>query len=193
MGHQGSAANFPCVLCHAKKGELGASSVGPRTLEGIRDDAQFRRHSIASPQFLDIAPTNIVPPTLHILMGIGQRILDYVERVAGEDGRASQLEQWLKTKHCRRDPRSRNYTGNAIKGLLSDPSPEELACFLPAGELRDVLLQLMSGLRIVYSLSKARMLDEEGLSKLEEWTKTSKISTPIPDENDPPRGRRMTQ
>uniref|UniRef100_A0A183BWN3 Uncharacterized protein n=1 Tax=Globodera pallida TaxID=36090 RepID=A0A183BWN3_GLOPA len=61
--------------------------------------------------------------------------------------------------------------GNAIKGLLSDPSPEELACFLPAGELRDVLLQLMWGLRIVYSLSKARVLDEEALNKLEEWTK----------------------
>uniref|UniRef100_A0A183BL00 PIPK domain-containing protein n=1 Tax=Globodera pallida TaxID=36090 RepID=A0A183BL00_GLOPA len=171
MGHQGSAANFPCVLCHAKNGELGSSPVDARTLEGMRADAQVGRHSIASQPFLDIASTNIVPPTLHILMGIGQRLLDYVERVAGEDGRASELEQWLKTKHCRRDPRSRNYTGNGIKGLLSDPSPEELACFLPAGELRDVLLQLMWGLRIVYSLSKARVLDEEELNKLEEWTK----------------------
>jgi hypothetical protein len=71
-------------------------------------------HSWPLPPLLPIQIHNIIPPTFHIIHGIGQRLLDLVEAAVIEAGNEEELGRWLKEAKCKRRKRAQNYTGFKI-------------------------------------------------------------------------------
>lgn len=110
FGHRGSAAKNPCVVCLGQKGQLGQEIVQQRTLEQMKLDADSGTNSMMAHPLLNIGPENIIPPSLHILMGVAQRVLDLLEVAVGEEN-VEKLNNWLRKNHCVRNKRSRNCTG----------------------------------------------------------------------------------
>nr|CAD2200389.1 unnamed protein product [Meloidogyne enterolobii] len=158
-GHKGAASLHPCVWCDAAK-PLPPLTSNPRPL-GLTGQL-----SIKNAPLLPIPPENIIPPSFHILHGLGQRLLDLAEAAAIKGGNESDLIQWLKAAKVRRRKRAQNYTGEEVHKLLSHPNPEVIAHFVPEQNLANVLQQAMSLLRDIASLSKADSISTSELDSL---------------------------
>lgn len=160
-GHQGASARFPCLLCTAQR-PLLPHSAPARTLDSI----QLGQFNFKEQPLLPIPFTSIIPPSFHILHGVGQIILDLLERHADKYGHIEEYNAWLKLVHCRRRKRGQNFTGNEVQKLLTHPNPEALCTLIDEPELRDLFLQLMGVLRNIQSCAVQKNLAEHDLDKL---------------------------
>ena len=76
FGHRGASSNHPCTKCLIPKEELGTHCGEVRTLQGLWSDAANDNNSIFGRSLLSIPPSQIIPPSFHLIQGIFQRILD---------------------------------------------------------------------------------------------------------------------
>jgi hypothetical protein len=104
--------------------------------------------NVTDAPLLPIPVSAIIPPTFHILMGLGslsifsqsnqkllgQKVIDIVEQEIVRVGKGEELDHWLKTAHCRRRKRGQNYTGYLLVILTSNSlkyknqAPRSIVC-----------------------------------------------------------------
>nr|CAD2188311.1 unnamed protein product [Meloidogyne enterolobii] len=105
FGHRGASAKHPCILCKAER-PLPLESAEERTfpLDGFSIQ-------VGKLPLLPIDLKNVTLPIFHILHGLGQRIMDILEKMVVEAGNEIKLVEWLKKIHCKRRKRAQNYSG----------------------------------------------------------------------------------
>uniref|UniRef100_A0A915NNP1 Uncharacterized protein n=1 Tax=Meloidogyne floridensis TaxID=298350 RepID=A0A915NNP1_9BILA len=165
FGHRGASAKHPCILCKAER-PLPLESAEERTfpLDGFSIQ-------VGKLPLLPIDLKNVTLPIFHILHGLGQRIMDILEKMVVEAGNEIKLVEWLKKIHCKRRKRAQNYSGNEIHKMLSHPNPEAMTQLLPNRDESDIILQIMWLLRDISTLSRAESLSSAEIDQLEEKTR----------------------
>jgi hypothetical protein len=173
----GASSGYPCIYCEAQR-PLPAVPVGERA------DFVPGLFNVTKAPLLPIPVSAIIPPSFHVLHGLGQRVIDIVEAEAKLIGQEEQLNAWIMAAKCKRKKRAQNYTGikmylkimlNVYQGgeihrLLTQPNPALFAELLAQSDkqLADLLLQLMGILRQFATLSKAKNLVPAEIDKLQE-------------------------
>jgi len=118
FGHRGASAKHPCILCKAER-PLPLESAEERTFPlGLHDHLhKFIFYldgfsiQVGKLPLLPIDLKNVTLPIFHILHGLGQRIMDILEKMVVEAGNEIKLVEWLKKIHCKRRKRAQNYSG----------------------------------------------------------------------------------
>ncbi|KAL3094680.1 hypothetical protein niasHT_029947 [Heterodera trifolii] len=165
LGHQGSAATFPCPLCTAKRKELSDKIVG------ARPSPPPPENSYIWPPLVNIALADVVPPSFHLLHGNGQRIIDAICAEADVRGKGDDIRRRLSDAGVRRHPRTKQFTGGDIYKILDHQNCASFTAPIPPGPLKFLLIDAMDDLRHIYHLSRAKILHPEDLNSLERWTK----------------------
>ncbi|KAL3119244.1 hypothetical protein niasHT_000188 [Heterodera trifolii] len=165
LGHQGSAATFPCPLCTARRKELSNKIVG------ARPSPPPPENSYIWPPLVNIALEDVVPPSFHLLHGNGQRIIDAICAEADVRQKGDDIQRRLSEAGVRRHPRTKQFTGGDIYKILDHPNFASFTAPIPPGPLKFTLIDAMNDLRQIYHLSRAKILHPVDLNSLEHWTK----------------------
>ncbi|KAL3069353.1 hypothetical protein niasHS_018078 [Heterodera schachtii] len=165
MGHQGSAATFPCPLCTARKNQLTDKIVD------ARPSPPPPQNSYIGPPLVNIALADVVPPSFHLLHGNGQRIIDAICSEADARGKGDDVRKRLSDAGVRRHPRTKQFTGGDIYKILAHENFAAFTAPIPPGTLKFMLIDAMNDLRQIYRLSRAKILHPGDLNSLEHWTK----------------------
>ncbi|KAL3070099.1 hypothetical protein niasHT_036640 [Heterodera trifolii] len=165
LGHQGSAASFPCPLCTARRKELSNKIVG------ARPSPPPPENSYIWPPLVNIALEDVVPPSFHLLHGNGQRIIDAICAEADVRQKGDDIQRRLSEAGVRRHPRTKQFTGGDIYKILDHPNFASFTAPIPPGPLKFTLIDAMNDLRQIYHLSRAKILHPVDLNSLEHWTK----------------------
>lgn len=185
LNHKGAMATHSCVLCfdEQRRGAANRKQLGPKAI-GERNFDANEPGMYGLPLF-PFTAKQIIPPVFHILMGLGQRVIDSLQELAKSAGNGDQFEEYLRQQHCFRDARKKNFTGQngfknsekilisgkSIQKIVAEPHCTTLTNFVPAGDARDIFWLLIFCLKDIQALSHAAMIDQENLDKLRAKTK----------------------
>ncbi|KAL3075859.1 hypothetical protein niasHT_032062 [Heterodera trifolii] len=152
LGHQGSAASFPCPLCTARRKELSNKIVG------ARPSPPPPENSYIWPPLVNIALEDAMDSAS--LTQFVRRLMCAKRATTSKDG-CERLE-------C--DDILGLSSGDIYK-ILDHPNFASFTAPIPPGPLKFTLIDAMNDLRQIYHLSRAKILHPVDLNSLEHWTK----------------------
>lgn len=180
FGHRGSSARNPCPKCLILKENLGTACGEPRTLQGLSFDAFHDRNSIFANPLMKISPSQIIPPSFHLIHGISQRIIDAIIDYTQHSGKS--IQEIFNEAHAKMDPRKRtftgfryflifiNFTGAALYNLITGPSNEKIKKLLPTTQSSVIFCRMLDTMKEIYSLADASFLDRDKIEHLKKIT-----------------------
>uniref|UniRef100_A0A183CJL0 RING-type domain-containing protein n=1 Tax=Globodera pallida TaxID=36090 RepID=A0A183CJL0_GLOPA len=193
-GHRGPCSVAPCVFCEAnsmsrqsehtlrplEKVKTDAAKFQSEELAGVRENLRSRQ--CAAMEFcplLDIEMEAVVPPSLHIVMGNFDRLLEKLRQLCAIHGNCyvDQLEQRLEMLGAYKSRWFQQYNGNEIRNALRGTGPEHITTHcLPPSPRRDAICRALKLLSRLQGFAEARMLEqpeiEELVSTAEEYRAT---------------------
>lgn len=108
FGHRGATASFPCVKCLIPKERLGTVCSEQRKFTRFLH-GEKNNNSIFGPPLLFLSPSQIIPPSFHILQGLAQRVINAIEDYCQHSGRS--IQKVFDEAHAKMDPRKKTFTG----------------------------------------------------------------------------------
>jgi hypothetical protein len=201
-GHLGPHAAYPCLMCETPKKrfatieEEGEEALVMRSTATMKKQAAacceemranpsptptrlvqtHKRHKgMVAPPLIDIPIENIVPSSLHIVQGLGQGVVDILEKEAhniGGDERVKALEECYKRLGVTKQAWYQKLTGNCMRLLLTNDSPVILHQFIAESPLSRHLTALLRCLGAIQDATKADFLEDDEIDELDSAIKT---------------------
>uniref|UniRef100_A0A915DHE6 Uncharacterized protein n=1 Tax=Ditylenchus dipsaci TaxID=166011 RepID=A0A915DHE6_9BILA len=162
--HIGSSATHPCVLCEAPKSALkGGSIFKTRTLSSINEcfslyqrktegrssssnsekTALHRQSlSIAKQPLVKIPIENVIPPSLHIIQGLCQNVIDRIEK--REPLLVKNRKRCSKVSVHRNRPATEWFSGNHCRKLLAGDGPKRIADVIAGNSKHSAVEELLT-------------------------------------------------
>uniref|UniRef100_A0A915D4U0 Uncharacterized protein n=1 Tax=Ditylenchus dipsaci TaxID=166011 RepID=A0A915D4U0_9BILA len=163
-------ADYPLrTLWSIENGSLSYVFSGGDSLPA-KDKAALRRKvcSIVKEPLIQVPPSNIVPPSLHLIQGLAQKLIEWIEEV--DEALVPALETIYKELGADKQAWYQTFTGNHVKKILSGVGPEKIANVISGHPIHSTFRKLLSLLGKMQCLAKSAFLSDEEIGQFEGWS-----------------------
>ena len=151
-----SKVQKPCPLRQFNNIEAQAAIFNDRIHDGITAKARAQLYKdtngISARPLIRIPMTNVVPPPLHIITGIGNALINLIEKEEDEEGQKNLQNLFNSIGVSREAFRKKDFCGNHLKKIL-EHADEVADCFLYSPTADD-LNTMFKNLAEIQSLCK---------------------------------------